>query len=198
MRPSRTAVQRLALFALGFCLVFFVGSRLMRAAGSVAGGVSHRADHHEEGHDYAYEYEYDAGVEAARYDGQDEVLFERSFPVRPGDRLMMTLSSEDLVIETGTGEAGVTVTGRGRDAREAFARRRFTADYAGGTLTVETDPERDGLRRGGEEASYTVVVRVPEEMTAEVHLASGDVEAGDLTGDLHLDTASGDVGLGRV
>jgi hypothetical protein len=194
MRLSRTAVQRFALVALVVCLAAFVGSRMMQAAASVANHVSHPAGHHEETHDHA-----DRGhAEPARYEGRDEVLFEQSFPVQPGDRLLVSLSSEDLVVETGAGAAGVTVTGRGRDAREAFPRRHFSAVYAGGTLTVETDPERDGFRMGGEQASYTVVVHVPEEMTAELSLASGDVRVGDLQGDLQLDVASGDVALGRV
>ena len=215
----REKVQRLALVALVVVAVAFVGSRLLHAGRHVAGHVTeHVADsgHHDratfeaemaavEAEMAALEAEIDAEVEgavggaiSARAAGRDEVLFEQSFPVQPGDRLAVALSSEDLVVETGAGAASVTVLGEGRDAREAFPRRRFSATYGGGTLRVETNPERNGFRLGGERASYTVVVRVPERMAAELRLASGDVRLGDLQGDLHLETASGDASLGRV
>ena len=191
-RLTRERFQRLALATLLACVLVFAGLRLLRAGRAVADGFSHRAGDHAEGHGEAR-----PSAEPVRYEGNDVVLFERSFPVRAGDRLVVTLSSEDLVVETGGREAGVTVLGRGSDAESAFPRRRFSAAYEGGALRIETDPER-GPRMGGERASYTVVVRVPEEMDAEVNLASGDVQIGNLSGDLLLNTASGDVALGRV
>src|SRR5690606_37248817 len=116
------------------CLVALVGSRLLHAGRSMADHFTAHVDHDE---DVAVDVDlaeleaelagFDAEI-AARLENRlpvqavadrDEVLFERSFPVRPGDRLAVTLSSEDLVVETGSGEASVTVLGRGRDAREA-------------------------------------------------------------------------------
>jgi hypothetical protein len=138
-----------------------------------------------------------AGATAFQASARDEVLYEQAFPVRPGDRLAVTLSSEDLVVETAAGEASVTVLGRGRDARDAFPRRRFSAEYAAGVLRVQTDPER-GPHPPGQRASYTVVVRVPARLAVELRLASGDVRLGDLAGDLVLETASGDAALGRI
>jgi DUF4097 and DUF4098 domain-containing protein YvlB len=187
-RPARNVFQRLALAALVVLVVLFAAQRLTHAGHDATGGASHHGSAHGESH---------APAAPAHYEGEDVVLFEAPFPVRPGDRLIVALSSEDLVVETGADGAGVTVLGRGADAESAFPRRRFTADYEGGTLRVETNPER-GLRMDGLRASYTVVVRVPAQMNAEVNLASGDVEIGDLAGDLMLNTASGDVALGRV
>lgn len=130
---------------------------------------------------------------------RDEVLVERSFRVRAGDRLEVGLSSEDVVVETGPGtEATVTVRGRGRDLREEFERRRFEIGYGNGTLRVRTNPARSGLRLGRVEASFTVVVRVPEQFRASLNTSSGDVRLGRLAGDLDVNTSSGDVALASV
>ncbi|MDX1420073.1 MAG: DUF4097 family beta strand repeat-containing protein [Rubricoccaceae bacterium] len=213
---SREKIQRLALVALVVCAGALIGNRLLHGRSASDHAHAHPHDRHA---DEAFEAEMEAmeaemetleakmegprgappsALSARAVAGRDEVLFERSFPVQPGDRLDVALTSDDLVVETGPGEATVMVLGRGRDARDAFPRRRFSADYSGGTLRVATDPDRASGRQRSDRASYTVVVRAPARLAAELHLASGDVEIGSLVGDLTIGTASGDIALDRV
>lgn len=130
---------------------------------------------------------------------RDEVLYERSFDFRAGDELVVGLSSEDVVIETGPGSgASVRVVGRGAGAREEFERRRFDARYAGGELRVRTDPPRGpSLRRN--RAEFTVTIRIPEQAQVDVSTASGDVRMARVGGDLaEVSTASGNISLATV
>ena len=124
-------------------------------------------------------------------------LYDETFPVRAGDRLNIALSSEDVRVETGSGPATVTVYGRGRDAEEVFAERRFRADYRDGKLDIRTEAKQRGWG-SNRSASFTVVVRVPARMDANVATASGDVRFARLDGKARIATSSGDVTLDEV
>ncbi len=181
---SLTPSQRLALVTLVVCLAAFVGLRLVQAD---------RSDD-----DMHVEVEADEEGRSALASARADVLYERSFPVQPGDRLAINLSSEDVIVEPlQGGPASVTVEGRGRDAEAEFERRRFSAEYGGGRLHVRTNPER---RRGfgNVRAGFTVTVRVPASVSAAVNVASGDVRLGDLEGEVTVNASSGDVQAGDL
>ena len=127
------------------------------------------------------------------------VLYDRTFAVRPGGRLMVDLTSEDVIVRTTSdSRARVRVEGRGRDAEREFRRRRFSADTRGNELVVRTDPPRRGVSMGRTNARYTVTVEVPRRFSAALDLGSGDVEVGSLRGDLAVDVGSGDVSVSDV
>lgn len=129
-----------------------------------------------------------------------DVLFDEEFSVRSGSRLAVDLTSEDVVIETVRGSrARVRVEGQGRNARDEFQRRRFSADASGRTLTVRTNPPRSsGWRMGRTDARFTVTISIPERFDVLVDVGSGDVSVESVAGDLRVDTGSGDVSVQRV
>ena len=210
----------LALATIAVCLVALLGPRLVHADrnhitlefdGAYLGAEDHHADDHDaaDAHDATDEHRdaYDAELNEHSGEiktasqvsvGQGDVLYEQSFPMRAGDRLVITLSSEDVIVERGSGSGTtVTVEGHGRDAREEFERRRFSAAFDGGELRIRTDPERR-RNHGNVRAGFNVIVRAPERMDVEIHVASGDVQLDQLVGPLSVKAASGDIELGAV
>ncbi len=190
MSPSRRRrLQRLALYALGLLLIAVGATRLQAAVADLFHGprAEHRMDHaHDERH-----------VELATVSARD-VLYDETFRVRRGQRLVVDLGSENVTVRTGSGDrARVRVEGRGRDAEREFERRRFSVDANGGGLVVRTDPPR---RRsmGRTDAQFHVTIEVPREFDAVLDLGSGNVDAASLEGDLTVDVGSGNVRVADV
>ncbi|HLA63136.1 MAG TPA: DUF4097 family beta strand repeat-containing protein, partial [Rhodothermales bacterium] len=130
---------------------------------------------------------------------RDEVVYERSFTFRNGDRLNVGLSSEDVRVEAGrAGQASVRVVGRGTGVREEFERRRFEAGTSGGTLRVRTNPQQSRLPRRTT-ASFSVVIVLPIEAQLEVATSSGDIWIARAEGrSASVTTSSGDISLGSL
>ena len=128
-----------------------------------------------------------------------DVVFDRSFRVRPGDALTARLGSEDVVVVPGApGEVRVVVRGVGEDVRAAFADRRFRADRSAGMLVVETRERLNSRPWGHFDADFVIELSVPETMELTLDTVSGDVRVGRLAADLSVDTGSGDVALGTI
>ena len=98
------------------------------------------------------------------------VYLDETFDASAIDDLFVDLSAEDVIVEAldGSGEARVTITGRGRDADEVFERKRYSAAMQGDRLVVRSDPERRRFNWGNWNASFTDVVRVPVAIDATV------------------------------
>lgn len=205
MSPSRRRrFQRLALTVLGVLLIVLGASRLRAALGDLF-HHDHRHPHvervevqhehrHERGHRHEREHrrERERRVEVISTASRD-VLYDETFRVRPGSRLVVDLGSENVVLRTTSGDrARVRVEGRGRDAEREFERRRFSARPDDGGLVVQTDPPR---RRsmGRTDAQFQVTVEVPRRFDAVLDLGSGNVQVASLEGDLTVDVGSGNV-----
>lgn len=134
-------------------------------------------------------------VETTSVQPADDVLFDESFAVRPGERLTVDLGSEAVTVRSVRGDrARVRVEGEGRDAAEAFERRRFTARTTRDGLEVRTQPRRRWLSFWGTtDARLAVVIEVPRRFDVTVDVGSGAVSVGELDGDLSVDTGSGAV-----
>lgn len=133
----------------------------------------------------------------------DEVIFNERFDVEEGGTLEIALGHADVKIETsGQNEASVRVTLSGRDmerAREYFESLNFEATQNGDRITVKTEPTRRNWNwdsRSG--ASIDVEIVIPRRFNAEMKLAHGDLQVGDLVGNLTLRNAHGDVRLGSI
>lgn len=125
-----------------------------------------------------------------------EVVFRQTFAVRDGQALTVDVGAGSVVVETtASGQAEVTVEGRGENVRAAFERQRFTATAAGGRLTLRT---RARASMGRTEADFVYTVRVPRRFDADVDTGSGNVSVGPLDGALSVDTGSGNVTTGAV
>ena len=129
------------------------------------------------------------------------VYLDETFDASAIDDLFVDLSAEDVIVEAldGSGEARVTITGRGRDADEVFERKRYSAAMQGDRLVVRSDPERRMFNWGNWTASFTVVVREPVDNDAVVDLSSVDVTLCSITADeIVVDSASGDLDADRL
>ncbi|MDX1429869.1 MAG: DUF4097 family beta strand repeat-containing protein [Rhodothermales bacterium] len=133
----------------------------------------------------------------------DEVVVDQRFQVRDGGTLELSIGHADVNVETtGDGVATVRVTLSGRDlevAREYFESLNFQARQDGNRIVVKTEPSRRNWNwrsNGGAEIDVHVVV--PRRFNAEVSVAHGDLELGDLVGNLDVRSAHGDALVGSV
>lgn len=199
MSTPRRRFQSLALLALGFLLVVFGAQRIRAAIGGLfhhEHRVEHRSEHRHA--DRERDRHRHVRVEMARTAARD-VLYDQTFRVREGGRLVVDLGSENVTVRTGSGNrARVIVEGRGWDAAEEFERRRFTARAQGDRLVVRTDPPSRRWSTASRDAQYQVTVEIPRRFSAELDLGSGNVEVGDLRGDLSVDVGSGNVSVASV
>lgn len=132
-----------------------------------------------------------------------ETLFDQSYSVSAGQRLVVGVDDMDLDIRTGGGsEARVTVTAYARDlafARDVFERMDFEASAGGGDLRVVTRAEdrdydwREWRERGG--ADFVATITVPRRFDLEVRTGDGDIRIGTIEGVASIQTGDGDVTL---
>lgn len=185
---SRSTFQRIAVAAIVVCLIALIAPGIINAD----------QEHDKRDRVSAHEHDRHTVRQTSSADTRSDVFLDRTFTVSEGDYLTVELASSDVLVETGTSsQAQVVITGRGSDAAEEFERRRFSADYTNRTLSVKFDPEsRPTLRRI--EASFDVTVTIPEHFDVKINSASGDVQLGDLRGQLEIGTASGDIQLGAL
>ena len=133
--------------------------------------------------------------QAQSYRDGDQV-FAQAFAAEPGGRLVVDLSSEDVVLEPTDGAAvRVAVFARGRNSTEVFERKNFSASQNGETVYVKTEPDkRNGWRWNDDGARFTVVVQIPQPFDVALDLSSGDVTTTALRGGRFvLDSSSGDL-----
>ena len=130
------------------------------------------------------------------YGQSGDRVYNQSFSFVAGDALAVETSSSDVIVRVGSeGEARVDVYGKGRDRDEAFERLGFSAEKVAGRLVVKTEREGNNWssRRN---ASFDIVVTVPERADYRIATSSGDIQLGELHGDGVIATSSGDIETG--
>ncbi|WP_412061867.1 DUF4097 family beta strand repeat-containing protein [Rubrivirga sp. IMCC45206] len=186
MSRTRKPLQR-ALLALLGALLLVVGVRAFASTADVRVERLHDGAAHQ------------VTIDLVSATVVKDVLFDESFDVRSGGRLLVDLGSENVTVRTVSGtRARVVVEGRGRDAASEFERRRFSARVRSGDLTVRTDPPRRRWSTGRRDASFQVTVEVPRRYSATVDLGSGNVQVASIEGDLSVDVGSGNVDVADV
>lgn len=133
----------------------------------------------------------------------DELIVDKRFNVDEGGLLDLSIGHADVSIETSGGDvATVRVTLHARDlevAREYFESLNFDARQDGDRIVVKTEPsKRNWNRRSNGGAEIDVDIVIPRRFNAEISIAHGDLELGDLVGDLDLRVAHGDASVGSV
>lgn len=126
------------------------------------------------------------------YGQSGDRVFNQTFPLRAGEEFSVATSSSDVIVRSGSGnEARVEVYGKGRDLDDAFERLRFSAQMEGDRLVVKT--EREGNNWSGRNASFDIVLTVPERVDFRIATSSGDISLDALAGDGAIATSSGDI-----
>lgn len=135
---------------------------------------------------------------SARHDAapvRDEVMIDETFAVQPGEQLEVHNVHSDVFIETGAGNEArvrVVLSGSSERARAFYEHLNFHVEKSGQTLSVVTDPRgRWNGSSGG--ADIDIHIRIPTVFNADVSTSHGDVEVGELKGEMHFDVAHGDL-----
>ncbi len=142
-------------------------------------------------------------VHVASYHAGDEVVLERRFEVANGQSFEVSLSHAHVNIRTADpSEAHIKVLLSGRDmakAREYFESLNFTIEQDGDRIIVRTQPRRQSWSwdsKGG--ARIEVQASIPRRFNADLRLSHGDLNVGDLVGNMNLRSSHGDVTLGSI
>lgn len=126
---------------------------------------------------------------------REEVMIDERFTVQPGELIEIDNVHSDVFIETGAGNEArvrVVLSGSSERARAFFEHLNFQVDKSGRTLSVVTDP-RGSWNGSSGGADIDVHIRIPTVFDADVSTAHGDVEVGELKGELRFDVAHGDL-----
>ncbi|MGD8412931.1 MAG: DUF4097 family beta strand repeat-containing protein, partial [Candidatus Latescibacterota bacterium] len=132
-----------------------------------------------------------------------EVVFEDTFPVKPGGKLKITVSDLDIDLKSGKSDEAVvtvTVTGNIDKMRDRFDKMNFTAELDGNTLVIDTD-ERSWSTNwwgGSGRGSILLTVVVPKKFDIEAGTSDGDIEAGGFDGSFELKSSDGDIKVDRL
>ncbi len=170
--------------------------------------LTNRFFHHEVNqHEHRYSH-VEARTEVNRHSTTyvstgDEVIVDKRFDVDEGGLLDLSIGHADVSIETsGSDVATVRVTLHARDleiAREYFESLNFDARKDGDRIIVKTEPSKRNWNwrsTGGAEINVEVVI--PRRFSADVSVAHGDLDLGDLVGDVNLRVAHGDATVGSI
>ncbi len=120
--------------------------------------------------------------------GPSVTVFDESYDFSPGGEIVASLGSADLEVRTGS-RSGARVIVEGSE--DEFERARFTVTYEDGRLMLATNPRRNsGVRMS---RGLTITVEVPEDVSVNAEVGSGEVTIGTVRGAIAIETGSGDV-----
>ncbi len=145
--------------------------------------------------DHTVEYEFHSS-------GAQEVVYDQTFDVSSGGRLVVELGDFDVSIGTASGsEAHVRVlmNADASSAQEVLEQLGFAVDATGGELRITTAPRRhrDGWKHP-HNLGLGVEVTVPSRFDVTVQTGDGDVAVESIEGTVELQTGDGDIALERV
>lgn len=132
---------------------------------------------------------------------KQELMIDKTFDAPEDGRLEIHVSDADVTVLSGPGDevrVAVTLYGKNMDrAREYFEKQQFSVTHSGNVIRVASDGKDSyGWNwKDWRDAEPRIQVRVtaPEEFDATMHTSDGDIELGDLTGDIRLRTSDGDI-----
>ena len=130
---------------------------------------------------------------------KQELMIDKSFDAPEDGRLEVHVGDADVALLSGPGDevhVAVTLYGQNMDrAREYFEKQQFSVTHSGGLIRVASyGKELLRLEPEGTAASWIHVrVTTPKKFDANVRTRDGDIEVGNLKGDLRLRTADGDI-----
>ncbi len=132
---------------------------------------------------------------------QEELMFQRSFDLRPGGALEVDVHDADVQVKTGDG-AGVTVELylHAEDmewARRMYERAQFQAEQRGSTVRLTSREVQVDRADWSRRRWYNVraSIRIPRQFDATIRTGDGDVTIEHLEGDLNIRSADGDVAV---
>jgi len=128
-----------------------------------------------------------------------ETMIEESFSVSDGDNLIVNIDHADVYVETGSGSrATVTVTLESRrmeKAKERFEAQNWEVYQDGDSIHIQAESPNG---RWNVDMNTEVLVTIPSSFNVDLETSHGDLEMGDLAGNLRLLTSHGDVELAEV
>ncbi len=192
LTPEANA-QTLVLAEEGDLKVTEVGNRIIIRA-SVADVESKM----EVDTDFDFDFDFDFDIDTDSDDG--EVMISEGFDVRPGATLIVDVSHADVDIVTGSGDkAHVEVT---LDSNRRFERAKEQSEEMNWRVSEEdgdTVLMADDLRGWNNiSMDIDVTVHIPTAFNLDLQTSHGDIEMGNLEGEVSVVTSHGDVEMGDV
>ena len=130
-----------------------------------------------------------------------ELMIDKTFDAPEDGQLEILVGDADVTVLSGSGDeihVAVTLFGKNMDrAREYFEKQQFSVAASGSVIRVASDGKGSFGWNWKEwrDTAPQIQVRVtaPREFDATVHTSDGDIEIGDLTGNIRLKTSDGDI-----
>jgi|WetSurMetagenome_2_1015567.scaffolds.fasta_scaffold36568_2 DUF4097 and DUF4098 domain-containing protein YvlB len=123
----------------------------------------------------------------------DEIIIEQSLPTSQGKTLIVKSDCGDLNISTwNKDEAYVKITGND-NAKEKM---EFNIEEKNGDIYV-TAKKSSGIKFL-ENTNLKIDISIPEKFNTEISTAGGDINLGNLTGNVDMKTAGGDIVLKSI
>lgn len=121
----------------------------------------------------------------------------RSFNVAAGGTL--TIDADVGEVRVNPGGGGVTVEVRRRGSEDQLRDFDVRFDQTGNDVSVRANNNRGShWFNWGDNLSVQFIVTVPSRYNLRIGTAGGNVQVGDITGDVRIHTSGGDLDLGRI
>ncbi|NNE71711.1 MAG: DUF4097 family beta strand repeat protein [Rhodothermales bacterium] len=145
-----------------------------------------------------------AGTTAVQASVEKDTI-KRSFTVEPGGTLYIDVDRGNVVVEAIDGnqvhvemERLVNRT-NADDVKRILARHEWEIERDGSDVVIESQFEREGIRRARmEEFRLRVVVKVPHEYNVDFSTGAGNVDIANLRGYVEGRTGAGNVTIGEI
>jgi len=139
---------------------------------------------------------------AVKSNSDEDVMIDRTFDVRTGQNLFVDVQHSDVEIETSnTRQARIRVMASGSNmarVREMFEEMNFDVGQSGDEVFVTSDRRNSNWNDNWSNFDVDVVISIPSEFNLNVESTHGDVELGDVMGEVTLETTHGDVAAGVI
>ncbi len=173
------------------------GNRIVIRTSGVA--VSHAEADVDVDVDTDFDFDFEFAFDADEASNDEEVMISERFDVKEGSTLMIDISHADVEIITGnSNEAHVEVTlhsNRMNRARERFEDMNWEVTQEDGDIIVTAD---DPSGWNNWNFSVDVRVHIPTQFNIDMETSHGDVDLGNLEGEIAVKTSHGDVEMGDV
>jgi DUF4097 and DUF4098 domain-containing protein YvlB len=124
-----------------------------------------------------------------------ETPIHRTFNVAPGGTLILEADSGDIQIKTGGTGVTVDIT---QHLRSSSRMLNVTFDQQQNDITIRAKLDRESRWFNWSDVDAKFVITVPSRYNVQLSTSGGDIQIGDLQGEVRSKTSGGSIDLGRI
>jgi len=132
--------------------------------------------------------------------GDKFIMLEESFNVSEGGKLEINIPASDIRIRTGDSETAKIVyrvnAPDKEDAQEFFEKLDLSSSQSGDTIRMKGGKRVSFNFTWRKRVSGTAEITIPKRFNVDARTSGGDIDLGDLSGELVLNTSGGDITIG--